>query len=199
MYIKKSLQFKDKEFNYNLRKSKRALKMRISINSCGNLTVTIPYYLSEKAAEHFILEKADWINKKIDFLKKNKLARANMSGDEKVIILGGSKKEYLDNKNKAFELVITIIAYFISIYFFSFNKISIKNQSSRWGSCSKSGNLSFNYKIIYLSRNTADYIILHELCHLKEFNHSKRFWSLVEEIMEIYKKIKKEFCFLLKK
>ncbi len=58
-------------------------------------------------------------------------------------------------------------------------RVAIRNQRSRWGSCSKQGNLNFNYKIALLPEPLADYIIIHELCHLGEFNHSQAFWDLV--------------------
>jgi predicted metal-dependent hydrolase len=84
-----------------------------------------------------------------------------------------------NNKLRALYLVENRIAYFNKIYNAPINKITIRNQKSRWGSCSTKGNLNFNYKIIYLPPELADYIIVHELCHLKEFNHSKKFWDLV--------------------
>jgi predicted metal-dependent hydrolase len=84
---------------------------------------------------------------------------------------------------------------FNSFYNFKINRVAIKNTKSRWGSCSSKGNLNFNYKIIFLKPVLADYLIVHELCHLKELNHSKRFWALVKETLpdyvELNKKLKK--------
>lgn len=70
---------------------------------------------------------------------------------------------------------------------FSFNKLVIRSQRSRWGSCSSKGNLNFNFRLIFTLPQTIDYVIIHELCHLKEMNHSNRFWSLVEQCMPEYK------------
>lgn len=77
-------------------------------------------------------------------------------------------------------------------YNFKINRVAIKNTTTRWGSCSSKGNLNFNYKIIYLKSHLADYLIVHELCHLGELNHSKRFWALVLKTIPEYAKISKE-------
>jgi hypothetical protein len=73
---------------------------------------------------------------------------------------------------------------------FNYNSVRVKKLKSRWGSCSSKGNLSFNYKLLYFKSKIIDYVIIHELCHLKEMNHSKRFWSLVESLFPDYKEWK---------
>jgi predicted metal-dependent hydrolase len=70
---------------------------------------------------------------------------------------------------------------------FSYKKIFVRSQKTRWGSCSSAKNLNFNWRLILTPRNCCDYVILHELCHLKEMNHSNKFWSLVEGYMPSYK------------
>ena len=81
----------------------------------------------------------------------------------------------------------------INLYYgFKYKKISIRNQRTRWGSCSKAGNLNFNYRLFFLSNEEMDYVIAHELCHLKEFNHSPKFWKLVEEFCPNYKAIRRK-------
>ncbi|MDP3883302.1 MAG: M48 family metallopeptidase [Candidatus Staskawiczbacteria bacterium] len=84
------------------------------------------------------------------------------------------------------------LSHFNKHYNFEINRIAIKNASSRWGSCSSKKNLNFNYKIIYLRPELADYLIVHELCHLGELNHSKRFWALVKETIPDYLEINRE-------
>ena len=103
------------------------------------------------------------------------------------------KKEYIFYKYHALELVKNRLAYFNTMYHFKINRVSIKNQKTRWGSCSKKGNLNFNYRVALLPPHLADYVIVHELCHLGEFNHSPNFWKLVARGIPNYKKIKREF------
>ena len=66
-------------------------------------------------------------------------------------------------------------------------RVTIREQKSRWGSCSSKGNLNFNWKLIMAPPEALDYVVIHELCHLYEFNHSPRFWALVEAQMPEYK------------
>ena len=71
------------------------------------------------------------------------------------------------------------LAYFNEFYQFRVKRVAIKNSRSRWGSCSQLGNLNFNYKLALLPPALADYVVVHELCHLKHFNHSEAFWAEV--------------------
>jgi Predicted metal-dependent hydrolase len=77
-------------------------------------------------------------------------------------------------------------------YGFNIGKVIIRGQKSRWGSCSARRNLSFNYKLMKYREEVIDYVIIHEMCHLKEMNHSKKFWALVENLCPNFKSLKKE-------
>lgn len=94
------------------------------------------------------------------------------------------RREYVKYKEHARALVHERLAYFAPIYGIRFKRVAIRNQKTRWGSCSRNGNLNFNYKIALLPSHLADYIVVHELCHLLEFNHSKRFWTHVERSIQ---------------
>ncbi len=100
--------------------------------------------------------------------------------------------EYLKYKEVARELVRKKVEEFAGVYGFKFGKISVRNQRTRWGSCSRKGNLNFNYKIALLPARLADYIVVHELCHLGEFNHSQKFWDLVAKTMPDYLALRAE-------
>ena len=101
-------------------------------------------------------------------------------------------RKYKKLKHHAAALVKEKIAEINKLYNFSFNRVCVKNHKSRWGSCSKKGNLNFNYKIIHLPMELAEYIVVHELCHLKELNHSSRFWALVAKAVPDYKACRKK-------
>ena len=73
----------------------------------------------------------------------------------------------------------------------SYGRITIRCQKTRWGSCSSKGNLNFNCLLMLMPEKVRDYVVIHELCHRKEMNHSKKFWKLVEDVMPDYKEQKK--------
>ncbi len=172
---------KDSEIKYNLKRSKRARSIRLAVYYNGDFVVTAPYAAPLSMIENFINKKTDWVKKKIEYFKQF----------EGRIGYKNSKTDYLKFKNPALELAKSRIKHFNSHYNFKVGKVSVRNQKSRWGSCSKSGNLSFNYKIALLSPEHADYIIVHELCHIKEFNHSKNFWALVAETIPEWRTIRR--------
>lgn len=180
--MKKKIELHKKKFEYTLRVSNRARRVRLAIYCDGNFIVTTPRDVSDNIIDQFIIKKSQWIIDKIEYFK-------NISGK---IFTKGSKKDYGEYKAKAFSLAQKRIDYFNLIYGFKFNKINIKNQKTRWGSCSRKGNLNFNYKIAIISERLSDYIIVHELCHLKEFNHSQKFWNLVAKAMPDYLEIRNE-------
>ena len=93
----------------------------------------------------------------------------------------GTRAAYKKHKEAARALVHRKLTEHNTHYALAFGKVTIRNQRTRWGSCSKNGNLNFHYRIMELPEHLADYIIVHELCHLAEFNHSKRFWELVAQ------------------
>lgn len=172
----------NQEVEYKLRKSRRARRMRIAVYGDAGVVVTLPAGIKEGLAAKFLSAKAGWLLDKISYFKKN----------GKLILTKGGKKNYQKNKQAALKLAVERVNYFNRIYQLEFNKITVKRQKTRWGSCSKKGNLNFNYKILFLPAAAADYIVVHELCHLKEFNHSKKFWNLVAAAAPDYLKLRKE-------
>jgi predicted metal-dependent hydrolase len=180
--IKRRILLQDKTLEYFFKKSIRTRHVRLSIAPGGVITVTTPWYFSENRIDFFLHRKSDWILKKLKYFEK--IGKVNK--------IGGGRRDYLKNKELARQLVLQKISEINSDGNFVFNRVSIRNNKSRWGSCSKRGNLNFNYRVIYLPEPLVKYLIVHELCHLKELNHSKRFWNLVGEYVPDYKVLTKE-------
>lgn len=96
-------------------------------------------------------------------------------------------KHYVAHKELARSFIHERLVYWNQFYEFSYNRVAIRNQRRCWGSCSSNRNLNFSYKLLFVPPCLADYIVVHELCHLKEMNHGPNFWKLVEEHMPDYK------------
>ena len=172
--------------DYTLRLNPRSKSVRLAIHVGGEFIVTAPPRVPQKMIEHFILQKSEWVLEKIEKQKKNhKLPIVRKTKAQQ-------KAEYLKYKNQALQVATEKVQYWNSFYNFKFNKISIKNQKTRWGSCSRKGNLNFSYKIALLPERLADYLVVHELSHLGEFNHSKKFWALVLRTIPDYKIVRNE-------
>ncbi len=167
---------------YEVRKSRRARRMRLAVYCDGSVVVTAPWGLQQNYIERFVGEKAGWLRSKVTFFKQ-------FRGTPLAI---RSQAEYEKYKEPARQVAEARVAYLNQFYGFSYNNIAIKNQKTRWGSCSRKGNLNFNYKIALLPPALVDYIVVHELCHLKEFNHSPRFWALVAEAIPDYADFRNE-------
>lgn len=180
--MQKEIKINNKNIKYTLKVSNRARGVRLAIYHDGTFIVTIPNKIKEGLVENFIIKKSRWIIEKIEYFEKN----------PRTILIKHTNKEIKEHKEKAKKLTISRLQYFNQFYNFKWNNISIKNTKSRWGSCSKRGNLNFNYKITLLPQHLSDYIVVHELCHLGELNHSSNFWKLVEKTIPHHKEIRKQ-------
>lgn len=180
--MSRRIKINDKQIDYKIRKSQRAKRLRVAVYCDASVVVTLPNSVNEKLIENFLREKANWLLEKIDFFNnhKNKFF-SNLAEDD-----------FINKKEKAYITVKSIVKKYNQNNEFKINNIKIKNQKTRWGSCSKKGNININYKIVYLKRKMAEYIVVHELCHLKEFNHSNKFWKLVASKFPDYLDIRKE-------
>jgi len=162
----------------SMKTSRRARRIRLAVGPGGRVVVTRPEGVSVRVAELFVSQKAAW------------LARAIARMKEVPVPIVLPRAMYARARRTARALVTRRLSELNQAYGFSYNKIFIKNQKTRWGSCSSSGNLSFNYRIALLPPALADYVIAHELCHIKELNHSPRFWALVGRVINQPKKLR---------
>lgn len=178
--VKKEIVLKDKKVVYSLKKHKKARHLRLTVRENAEVLVTVPWRIRKQAGVDFLLEKADWVLEKIENLQANKRRSYFPTGI-------GERENYLKYKKLARKIVEEKLKYFNAFYGFSWGRIFIRNQQTCWGSCSGKKNLNFNYKIIYLSEDLCDYVIVHELCHLGELNHSEKFWELVKKTVPDYR------------
>ncbi len=211
----------DSELTYQIRFSRKAKYLQLRITSSNQLELIIPKRYSINEGKKFINDKIDWIKKyhqnliglpgkkefflfgeKIHieqnfnfFLTKHKI-RFN-----KNILTVESPADSRITKEELFQIYVRRIAkefilerakFLAEKFGFKFNAVKIRGQKTRWGSCSSNGSLSFNYKLLQFRKEVIDYVIIHELCHTKELNHSPKFWKFVEQFYPDYKQIKKE-------
>ncbi len=101
-------------------------------------------------------------------------------------------KHYQEHKEVARQLIISRLHHYNEHYNLSWNRVAIRNQRRCWGSCSSKMNLNFSYKLLFLPPHLCDYVIVHELCHLKELNHGVNFWKLVAETLPNYQELVRE-------
>ncbi len=146
----------------------------------GEVVLSLPSFVSS-LQERMILEKyQNWL---YDHFKDQKDPH-NSRLDR--------RKDYLEKKEVARRMIREGVEHFNHFYGLSVKRIAVRDQRTRWGSCSQKGNLNFNYRLIYLPKNLFDYIIVHELCHLQEMNHSPKFWELVAKTIPDHKQRRRE-------
>ena len=170
--------------DYIVVKSRRSKHVRIRVRQDGTVRVSAPHRLSSRMIDTFIIEKTNWILSSIEYFSR--------SPQKVSYIRKGSRDEYMKHKDEALEKVTVRLRHFSLIYGIVYRRVSIRNQRTRWGSCSRSGNLNFNYKVCFLPPAVLDYIVVHELCHIKEFNHSKKFWQEVGKTLPDYVELRKK-------
>jgi predicted metal-dependent hydrolase len=180
--VQKQIELLETQVEYTLRTSNKTRRLRLTIHHDGAFVVSAPPSMPQNVIEQFIISKSHWVIDKLGYFKQF----PNRT------ILKSTKKDFTKNKQTALTMVRARLAYFNSFYNFRFNNVAIRAQKTRWGSCSKKGNLNFNYQILSLPQHLSDYIIVHELCHLAEFNHSKRFWDLVAQTVPNHKALRHE-------
>jgi hypothetical protein len=154
--------------------SKRISRLRISVKPFLGIQVLIPVGLSQKKANIFIEKKSNWI--------KKALSSAHQTEEKSLAFFSSQELKPLAEIRMILTSRLSKLA---SANQFSYNKVSIRDQKSRWGSCSHENNISLNQKLYYLPDDIRDYVLLHELAHTIQKNHSNRFWDILHQILGI--------------
>jgi predicted metal-dependent hydrolase len=161
-------------------KKRNCKRLILRVKDATTVAILTPHRTPQFFVEKFFDSSYSFIQERVSFFVSKQQKEKS-----------SSREEYLIHKEEARRLITERVVYFSSLYGFSYKKISIRNTKTRWGSCSSSGSLSFHYKLLFLPPSVRDYVIVHELCHTKEMNHSNAFWALVEGISPDYRISKK--------
>jgi predicted metal-dependent hydrolase len=150
-----------------VRRSRRARRWTLSVPWGGPPALTVPTWMAQGEIERVIQHHREWI------ARGRAKQRPRLRLDPAVV-------SETDARRAARELVTMLADEEAGELGVSWSRIEIRDQRSRWGSCSSRGTLSFNWRLVLAPFEVLDYVVVHELCHLREANHSDRFWSLVE-------------------
>lgn len=154
----------------------------ISISPKGEITLRMPLGSSEKDIRRLLLEKQHWIV--THWLEAKEQAARRPVSDLTDTQRAALEKRYLEAAREYFP---KRVSYFLPLTGGSFHHITIRDQKTRWGSCSAKGTLSFNWRLMLAPPAVLDYVVVHELCHLTHMDHSPAFWALVESVCPDYR------------
>ena len=146
-------------------RSTRAKHLRITIHPTPTITVTIPKHTTKQQAQQFLQSKISWIKKQLQKIDQQEQLQQSQPDLPNIDI------------NKAQDELFNRLEYFSDKYNLSYNRATFRCQKTKWGSCSSKNNINLNINVAYLSKKLQDYILLHELCHIRHKNHSKKFWA----------------------
>ena len=164
-----------------IRSDRKTLSLEITKDL--KVRVRAPRRCSEMRIRRFVSHRMDWIIKHLEQMEQKQ---------EKLSQVDPLTKEELDALcDQALAVIPAKAARYAQILHVNYHRITIRNQKTRWGSCSAKGNLNFNCLLMLTPEEIVDYIVVHELCHRLEMNHSKRFWELVGSVIPDYKKREK--------
>ena len=163
----------------------RSNRKTIAIEVTKDLRVIVraPLKASIKEINRFVWEKSDWIEKSLKKMQEraNEVPKGKALSEQDIKLLVTRAKRILPPKVDKYAKIIGV----------DYNHITIRLQKSRWGSCSGKGNLNFNCLLMRAPEEIIDYVVVHELCHRLEMNHSDRFWAHVEKVIPDYKERRK--------
>jgi predicted metal-dependent hydrolase len=168
-----------------IRSSRKTLGLEVT--SEGMIRIRAPYGVSEDVILRFLESKSAWIQKSLAKVR----ARQEKLKEEEAQYGKLTEAELKVLKMQAEEVFPARAAFYAGKMGISYGRITIRRQKTRWGSCSQSGNLNFNCLLMLAPPGVVDYVVVHELCHRIEMNHSPRFWELVGEVYPDYDRWKR--------
>lgn len=142
----------------------------------GRVIVRAPLRMRKEEIERFVASKADWINKHLEAAKQRQRAPVQPFTAAEIQQLADAALQDIPQRVRKYAAIIGVTV----------GRITIRNQKTRWGSCSSEGNLNFNCLLMLCPEEVRDYVVVHELCHRKELNHSACFWNEVARVMPDY-------------
>lgn len=157
---------------YTIIHSKRKT-MAIQVKKDGQVVVRCPLGMPDQRAVRFLKEHKEWVRQQ--YGKTVERIR------NQVVYTPEQVKRYREEARAMLTEKTRIWAEKMGV---TYGRITIRDQSSRWGSCSSKGNLNYNWKLILVPEAAAEYVVVHELAHRKEMNHSSRFWAIVEQELD---------------
>ena len=160
-----------------IRSSRRTIA--IEITQDARVLVRCPNRVSDHTVAAFVAQKASWIKKHL--AEKTPPATVTPYTADQLDAFSRHVRERLDARLPVFADKLGV----------TYHRVSVRAQRTRWGSCSGKGNLSFNCLLALVPQDVFDYVVVHELCHLREMNHAARFWATVANIQPQYKQCKK--------
>ena len=170
----------DYEIIYSSRKT-----LALQITPEGRVIVRAPRRCSRSYIDSFVREKAQWVERHLKKLREQTEMRDNPAHPP------------LSDKDRARYIAIARdiftrkTEYYARIMGISYGRIAIREQKTRWGSCSSKGNLNFNWRLILAPEEVLDYVVVHELAHRREMNHSRAFYAVVESVLPDYRRARK--------
>lgn len=177
---RKTITLGNRKLTYELRRSIRSKHIRMTVSCDGRVAVSMPSFAPASLADRFLREKVEWLLGKLD----------RLPSEPPLALPRGGNREYERYRDRALAFVTERAFHWNRFYGFEYGRISVRNQKTRWGSCSKQGNLSFNWRLLFLPPEMADYVVVHELCHLSRFDHSEAFWDLVARTIPDHREIR---------
>lgn len=164
------------KYKYELIRSARKT-IAIQLHPDGRIVVRAPMRMKTADIQRFVEEKTPWIEKHLERAKTQQYTDAAPFTDDEIRRLADAALVDIPKRVEHFAPIVGVTV----------GRITIRNQRTRWGSCSSKGNLNFNCLLMLCPEEVRNYVVVHELCHRIELNHSPRFWKEVERVLPDYR------------